>query len=57
VSGGLATFGSVPAGNGWTYGGAGTVGGGELVVSSHCLPRAKLGRVVTESATVSGPGS
>ncbi len=56
VSGGLANFGSVPAGNGWTYGGAGTVGG-ELVVSAHCLPRAKLGRVVTESTTVSGPGS
>ncbi|HYO39775.1 MAG TPA: hypothetical protein VER39_08975 [Nocardioidaceae bacterium] len=54
VEAGLATFGSVPSGLGWSYGGAGTVSG-ELVVSSHCLPRAKLGRVVTESATVAGP--
>jgi len=30
---------------------------GELVTSSHCLPRAKFGRVLTESTTVSGPGS
>jgi hypothetical protein len=54
--GGLATFGSEPVGQGWNYGGAGTVGG-ELVTSAHCLPRTKRGRVLTESLTVSGPAS
>jgi hypothetical protein len=54
VTGGLATFASAPQGTGWRYGGAGTVAS-ELNVSSHCLPRAKLGRIRTVSQTVQGP--
>jgi hypothetical protein len=57
LTGGLATFGSVPDAGDWTYSGAGTLNGTELVVSSHCLPRAKLGNIVTVISTVRGPDS
>jgi hypothetical protein len=57
LTGGLSTFGSVPDATGWTYSGAGVLHDGELVVSSHCLPRAKLGTILTVSSTVRGPDS
>jgi hypothetical protein len=57
LTGGLATFGSVPDPTGWTYSGAGTLNGTELVISSHCLPRAKLGTILTVTSTVHGPDS
>ncbi len=52
--GGLATFASAPKGRSWTYGGAGTIAS-ELTISSHGLPRARLGQVRTVNSTVQGP--
>ncbi len=52
---GLYTFGTRPEGRSWTYAGAGELGSRALFVESHCLPRKKLGRIVTVNRTVTGP--
>ncbi len=52
---GLYTFGTRPEGRAWTYAGAGELGSRALFVEAHCLPRKKLGRIVTVNRTVTGP--
>jgi hypothetical protein len=54
---GLYTFGTRPDGRSWTYGGAGALSGRTLLVESKCLPRARLGKIVTVNDTVAGPGT
>ena len=54
-SGRLYTFGSMPSGNGWTYAATGTLGTSHLAVGAHCVPRAKLGNIVTVSNTATRP--
>jgi hypothetical protein len=51
VASGPFTFGSSPMGNGWRYSAASDLGDGSLVASTHCLPRAKLGRFVSVTST------
>jgi hypothetical protein len=52
---GLYTFGTRPVGRSWTYAGAGEMGSRGLLVEAHCLPRRKLGKIVTVNNTVTGP--
>jgi hypothetical protein len=52
---GLYTYGTRPEGRSWTYAGAGSLGTRSLFVESHCLPRKKLGKIVTVNSTVTGP--
>ncbi len=54
-TGRLYTFGSMPSGNGWTYAATGTLGTSQLAVGAHCVPRAKLGNIVTVSNTATRP--
>jgi hypothetical protein len=49
--GGLYTYESIPDGNGWRYSGAGYLDGNQFIVNTHCLPRARLGNIVTVTAT------
>lgn len=53
---GLETYASKPDGASWTYAGAGVLGSGRFLgVDTHCLPRARLGKIVAvqQSATSS----
>jgi hypothetical protein len=52
---GLYTVGTRPEGRSWTYAGAGDMGTRSLFVEAHCLPRKKLGTIVTVNSTVTGP--
>jgi len=54
---GLYTFGTKPDGRSWTYAGAGSLNGRTLLVESKCLPRNRLGKIVTVDDTVTGPDS
>ena len=54
---GLSTFGTKPEARSWTYGGAGDLGDRTLLIESKCLPRARLGKIVTVQDTVGGTGA
>lgn len=51
---GLYTHGTLPNGRFWTYSGTGALSGRPLMVEAKCLPRARLGRMVTVDETVTG---
>ena len=53
---GLYTYGTKPDGRSWTYAGAGQLGSRALLIESKCLPRARLGRIITVKESASGQG-
>ena len=52
---GLYTHGTVPEGRSWSYAGTGGLGARMLRVETECVPRARLGRIATVTATATGP--
>jgi hypothetical protein len=53
---GLYVYGSKPDGASWSYAGFGALGSDRsLGVETHCLPRKKLGKIVTVEQTVTSP--
>jgi hypothetical protein len=52
---GLYIYGSKPDGASWSFAGFGTLGTRSLGVETHCLPRARLGKIVTVEQTVTSP--
>jgi hypothetical protein len=54
---GIYAYASRPDDASWTYAGAGDLFGRVLAVETHCLPRAKLGRITTVEQTVTTPAA
>jgi hypothetical protein len=54
IAQGFSDYGSAPAVDGWTISRNGLMGENRLWVSTHCLPRAKLGNILTVQETVTG---
>jgi hypothetical protein len=54
---GAYTFGTRPEGRSWVYAGSVALGSRSLLTEAHCLPRTRLGTIVTVNRSVRGPNS